>query len=53
MTVDVAYDLLGEDLEDMKHNLQDLIHLSMGAGIVTKDSLSTVDSWSVQVEEVN
>ncbi|AJF08248.1 hypothetical protein [Geoalkalibacter subterraneus] len=50
LTLDVLYDLQGEDIEYLRQRLQDAIFTEIGNGALTGDSPAEVESYEISVE---
>jgi hypothetical protein len=53
LTLDVEYDLNGEEAYFLKNNLESLVFRAVGEGLLTAYSEAEVDHWSYKVEEVS
>jgi len=52
LTVDVEYELDGENPQELKANLEGLVKIGMGDALLTGDGPATIEDYSYKVEEV-
>lgn len=52
LTLDVEYELNGEEACFLKNNLESLVFRAMGDGLLTGDSDAEVECWTCEVEEM-
>ena len=52
LTLDVEYELNGEEVYFLKNNLESLVFRAVGEGLLTGHSEAEVEYWTYEVEEI-
>lgn len=52
LTLDVEYELNGEEVYFLKNSLESLVFRAVGEGLLTEHSEAEVEYWTYEVEEI-